>query len=220
LPTDKVYAETLYYVVGFLLCAATKEARRRREKMALNLKFLVASASIEKDNIDNARTMLPTGKVDRINEFGGLHHPTKEFYEVVASWEYMFVKCLTNVNLLLQGRNLVYDIVAKLQSNPSIRQKFRTMLPDDSNDGELDEVLSYLLRTFGRVKGKDYVRKLMSRSKASLLVGTRPGLAVTSLTARVKAEKEHRKDMVAAEEENNAMRAVIRELFDEEEDSA
>jgi hypothetical protein len=36
----------------------------------------------------------------------------------------------------------------------------------------------------------------------------------------VKAEKEHRKDMVAAEEESNAMRAVIRELFDEEEDSA
>jgi hypothetical protein len=95
------------------------------------------------------------------------------------------------------------------------------MLPDDSNYGELDEVLSYLLRMFGRVKGKDYVRKLMSRSKASLLVGTRrPGLTVTSLTARVKAEKEHRKDMVAAEEENNAMRAVIRELFEDEEDSA
>jgi ethanolamine ammonia-lyase small subunit len=86
--------------------------------------------------------------------------------------------------------------------------------------GQLDEVLSYLLRTFGRVKGKDYVRKLMSRSKASLLVGTRPGLAVTSLTARVKAEKEHRKDMVAAEEENNAMRAVIRELYEDEEDSS
>jgi DNA-directed RNA polymerase sigma subunit (sigma70/sigma32) len=59
------------------------------------------------------------------------------------------------------------------------------------------------------VKGKDYVRKLMSRSNASL-----------SLTARVKAEKEHRKDMVAAEKENNAMRAVIRELFEDEEDSA
>jgi hypothetical protein len=40
------------------------------------------------------------------------------------------------------------------------------------------------------------------------------------LTARVKAEKEHRKDMVAAaEEENNAMRAVIRDLFEDEEDS-
>jgi hypothetical protein len=65
----------------------------------------------------------------------------------------------------------------------------------------LDDVLSSLLRTFGRVKGKDYVRKLMSRSKASLLAGTRPGLAVTSLNARVKKEKEQRKDMVAAEEE-------------------
>jgi hypothetical protein len=32
--------------------------------------------------------------------------------------------------------------------------------------------------------------------------------------------KKQRKDMIAAEEENNAMRAVIRELFDEEEDSA
>jgi hypothetical protein len=95
LPTDKVYAETLYYAVGFLLCAATKEARRRREKMALNLKFLVASASIENDDIDNARTMLPTGKVDRINELGGLRYPTKEFYEVVASLEYMFVNFLT-----------------------------------------------------------------------------------------------------------------------------
>jgi hypothetical protein len=86
--------------------------------------------------------------------------------------------------------------------------------------GQLDEVLSYLLRTFGKVKGKDYVRKIMSRSKASLLVGTRPGLAVMSLNAHVKTGKYHRKDMVAAEEENNAMRAVIRELFDEEEDSA
>jgi hypothetical protein len=96
-PTDKVHAETWYYVVGYLFCAATKEARRRREKMALNLNFLMASASIKKDNIDNARTVLSTGKVDRINEFGGLHYPTKEFYEVVASWEYMFAKCLTRV---------------------------------------------------------------------------------------------------------------------------
>jgi hypothetical protein len=79
--------------------------------------------------------------------------------------------------------------------------------------GQLDEVLSYLLWTFDRVKGNDYIRKLMSRSKASLLVGTRPGLAVTSLTARVKAEKEHRNDMVAAEEEKNAMRAVNRDFF-------
>jgi hypothetical protein len=32
--------------------------------------------------------------------------------------------------------------------------------------------------------------------------------------------KNQRKDMIAAEEENNAMRAFTRELFDEEEDSA
>jgi hypothetical protein len=41
-----------------------------------------------------------------------------------------------------------------------------------------------------------------------------------SLTARVKSEKEHRKVMVAAEEENNVMRAVILELFEDEEYSA
>jgi hypothetical protein len=52
----------------------------------------------------------------------------------------------------------------------------------------------------------------MSRAKASLLVGTRPCLAVTSLNARVKAEKEHRKDMVAVEEEKNAMQAVIKNV--------
>jgi hypothetical protein len=63
-------------------------------------------------------------------------------------------------------------------------------------------------------------RKLDALLEASVDGETRPGLTVTSLTARGKAEKEHRKDMVAAEEENNAIREVIRELFDEEEDSA
>jgi hypothetical protein len=93
----------------------------------------------------------------------------------------------------------------------------------------IHEVLSDLLRTFGRAKGKDYVvRKRMYVAfkgiSSIVLVGTRPGLAVTSLNARVKAEKEHRKDMVAAAScrgrKHNAMRAVIRELFEEEEDSA
>jgi hypothetical protein len=71
------------------------------------------------------------------------------------------------------------------------------------------------------VKGKDYVRNLMSRSKASLLTGwnaTRLGRDV--LDCACKSEKEHRKDMIAAEEEKNAMRAVIRELFEDEEDLA
>jgi hypothetical protein len=42
------------------------------------------------------------------------------------------------------------------------------MLPTGTTEVELKEVLHYVLRTYTRVRGIDYVRRLMSRSNASL----------------------------------------------------
>jgi hypothetical protein len=65
------------------------------------------------------------------------------------------------------------------------------MLPTGTTEVEFKEVLHYVLRTYNRMRGKYYVRRLISRSKASLegenirsAIAMKSGIARNIVTAR------------------------------------
>jgi hypothetical protein len=54
------------------------------------LKHMIDAASVEKDALEETRKELPTGKVDRIMDFGGLYFSNREFYHLIARVEKVF----------------------------------------------------------------------------------------------------------------------------------
>jgi hypothetical protein len=68
-------------------------------------------------------------------------------------------------------------------------------MPNRDESPEQDAFIALYHLSWYQVK-----RKLDALLEARVDGDTRPDLAVTSLTARVKSEKEHRKDMLASEE--------------------
>jgi hypothetical protein len=56
----------------------------------------------------------------------------------------------------------------------------KALLPNNSGEEDVNNVLTYILQTYTRMNGKYYVRCLMSRAKISLHVATRKALATKS----------------------------------------
>jgi hypothetical protein len=100
--------------------------------------------------------------------FGGLYFSNREFHRLIARVETVFESSLTIMNAFFSGASLVADLLSQLKENNHIREAMRSMLPTGTTEVELKWVLHYVLRTYTRMRGKNYVRRLMSRSKASL----------------------------------------------------
>jgi hypothetical protein len=111
---------------------------------------------------------LPTGKVDRSIAVGGLYFSNRECYHLIARVEKIFESSLTIMNVFFSGASLVAELLSQLKENNHIREAMRSMLTTGTTEVELKEVLHYVLRTYTRMRGKYYVRRLMPRSKASL----------------------------------------------------
>ena len=83
IPEAKLHRETLYYITGWLLCAAGKQAARRKQGsfLQITLTQLVANASATDHDISS----LPTRKVtdDQVRE-DKLKFPSTDFFNFVA----------------------------------------------------------------------------------------------------------------------------------------
>ena len=73
-------APALYYLAGYLLCAADKESERRGvQEMSNDLENFVCSSQCL-DSEDAVLECLPTSKVDRLNAYGGLKYANANFF--------------------------------------------------------------------------------------------------------------------------------------------
>jgi hypothetical protein len=94
------------------------------------------------------------------------------------------------MNVLFSGASLVTELLSQLKENNHIQEAMRSMLPTGTTEIELKEVLHYVLRTYS-MRGKYYVRRIVSRSKASLkgenirsAIAVKAGIAQNTATAR------------------------------------
>jgi hypothetical protein len=157
--------------------------------MKTHLFYLVDERAIPKDELMGARKGLPTRKIDCVIEFGALHFPTSSYYHVIAIIEKAFEQSSSTGNLLLYGNKLVTEIKEQLEENKNIQAYLNIILPDETKDDEAMDVLQHTARTQTRIRGKDFARGLMARSKKSLDIDLCPGLTAKVGAARKNALK-------------------------------
>ena len=177
---EEAYAESIYYIAGYLLSAIRKQGKAgkwdRRE---------VFEAFVEHNSIHGRLAMsrarrdgLPTGKVDRIS-CGSLIYASKHFFETVACMECMYVALLTPENVVGLGSQVMAKVHALVCKDDTVCQHLKRGL-GQKPEADQKMVAGCLLRTFCRLRGKDFVARMLSRTGKSKHVATRTDLLVKS----------------------------------------
>jgi len=90
--------ESLYYITGWLLRASLKAAKQREKNIREQLNVLVSKSSFSRKTALENRN-LPTAKVERVENFGGLNYVNKDFFSFVERLYFVF-RHLSRLNYL------------------------------------------------------------------------------------------------------------------------
>ena len=100
--------DTLYYIAGWTIIALKKVADRRKEDVALPIRYFCNVCSIDGNAAKNKG--LPTGIVDRVMTFDALTFVNRLYFKFINRLEKEFVQCLLNEHLVIYGSFLVERI--------------------------------------------------------------------------------------------------------------
>lgn len=181
----KSHAETLYFILGFIINAAENEGTRRKSKGAL-FKAFAERSCLTKEGITKAREVgeLPMEKTD-IGNKGGRHYPTRHFYLAMTKVEQIYCALLTDDNLVAFGTSAMTRIDARISSDERVRSQLGVVIGRNAEGA--DDVIDFVLQTYRRVRGSDIASKLLARSGRSYATATRTDL-------QVKSESKNRQD--------------------------
>jgi hypothetical protein len=173
--------ETLYYITGWLLCAAGKQAARRKKGSCLQntLTELVTNASATDDTEISS---LPTRKVtDAQLHEAKLKFPSTHFFNFVAVVEKVCETLLLEQNLVIHGPGIVKDIAALLQEESAVLSRLKKCIGlPDLDDACLRETAGCLINSYMNMRGKDYVRTILGASVKADTVGHRSKMQLVS----------------------------------------
>jgi ribosomal protein L12E/L44/L45/RPP1/RPP2 len=194
--------EGLYYIAGWLLRASIKAAKKREKNVAEQLNVLVSKSSSMKDAA-LMNNNLPTAKVEMVERFGGLRYVNEDFFSFVERLEYVFRNTLTPELLVMNGSCLIQIVYENLNTEDSVLEVIEKFCEENIDPDVIAKVTKYITRTYCRMRGKDFARKLMSKDTNSLKQSRRPTLAAVSNPATHEAKRQKKKgdDKKAEEEE-------------------
>ena len=159
--------ESLYYITGWLLRAALKAAKRREKEVKEQLRVLVVNGSSTRElAVDN--NDLPTMKVEQVEKFGGLSYATNDFFVFVQRLEYVFIHTLTPELLMMNGSCLIEMVYGALNEEDLVFDAIAKFCEDNVGVEVISSVVKYITRTYCRMRGKDFARKIMSKNTKSL----------------------------------------------------
>jgi hypothetical protein len=182
-PEAKYRREVLYYISGWLLCAAGKQAARRKEGSCLQ-KTLTALVTNASATDATEISSLPTRRVTdaQIHE-AKLKFPTTHFFDFVAVVEKVCETLLLEQNLVIHGPGIVKDIAVLLQEEPAVLSRLKKCIAlPDLDDTCLKETAGCLLNSYMNMRGKDYVRNILGASVKADTVGHRSKMQLVSNT--------------------------------------
>ena len=173
-----------YYIVGWHITACLKAGRIRVGKkndglLGKGMISLFERGIVDQKDTDNIRTE----KVVRLKMFGGLKFVSAAYFDFVLRLEYVFVRYLTSTKLAVLGSSLVQRVFADLATSIDLEESLYNMMSgsdDVVEDKIMDEPVGYLVRTYCRMRGKDFCRNMMATNFKNLGKGVRPTLAVLS----------------------------------------
>ncbi len=154
-PSDEVHAETIYFIVGAMLHAAKKkmEDPKTTDSLRQSLHTLITRQSTSKEEAIAAGA--PTKRVVE-REAVSLKYATNDFYKIVCKYESVYRNILNDEGIQMHGEG-VLRTVSGLLSRKDVGLK--ELLELWTNDSEVVEVATFLLKYYTGLRGKDFVRK-------------------------------------------------------------
>ncbi len=196
-------SECIYYLAGWLLNSAKKIAPRRAQGGSLNkwLPILVDKNSVDSEPI---KKTFPIRKVQAAASFSDLLYPSKQFYEFVCTVERICEAVLVTQSVILYGTSFLGDLKNKIFSIPLLCRHVLECLDEEAseilNESEselkkvIPDIIEYLVTKYLHMRGKDFVRKIMGRSRNAETTGTRPRLKVLGNSENYKHEDKKEKE--------------------------
>jgi hypothetical protein len=170
--------ETLYYITGWLIHSISKGACGRKKDTRDVLKMISTNAKMSDKNkalLEN----LPTKKVEHVENFGGLKYANRKFFDLVTRIEYVFVNILTAESLLMIGSGLILKTYKELIECYELQSMIKSFLQREVDTDQIFFATEFIVKTYCRMRGKDFARKMMSCSSKSTKMPRRQKLATT-----------------------------------------
>ncbi|EJK70768.1 hypothetical protein THAOC_07845 [Thalassiosira oceanica] len=155
---EQLHKETIYYIAGAVMRSIEKLKDVSKDVYVNALKDILLNAVTSKSNAQNAA--LPSAKVEEKEKFD-LYYPNEKFYALVLKIESVFHQLLSTSNLAHYGTTLVADITHALSKG--IMGDMDAFFSTSHSDDVKIEVTRRIIRSYGRLRGKDFVRKLAAR---------------------------------------------------------
>ena len=178
LPKNNLLKETLYYICGWLLHAADRRSMKAKQGSVLQrcLASLVQNVALSKEQANK----LPTGKIERVQLYDKLRYASVEFFVLVASVEKVCDSILVARSIKIYGPSITSELAEILSQNTEVLRLAKKCFDKGFSitDSELLTVTKYLVTTYMRMRGKDYVRQILGMK--TLSVGHRAQLKVLS----------------------------------------
>lgn len=160
----------LYYIAGYMLCAIENAGRRRLSKGVLFVSFVQKHSLNKYQKVLARMGSLLTQDIELVDA-GALHYPSIHWYELVVVLERIYVELLSMDCLEVYGSKVVDNVYQQLLAEKQIRKCILEGLQYDEHEG--DVLVTAILNIFTNFQGKDFVTKMLSRAKNSLVVATR-----------------------------------------------
>ena len=205
--------ESVYYIAGWLMHACMKNSRQRRDELSKCMIDLYELSTVKEGDTD--LSTLPTRKVINTMEFGGLHFVSRSFYELIIRFEYVFITNLTPTKLAILGSSLIQKVYNTLKESPALKTMVEEILSVTYEDDIIIDLVAYLVKTYCRMRGKDFCRQMMATDFNNLGKSLRSKLAVLSDRESYKIEGAEKKKRKA----NNSV-ASVHEQFNSSIDSS
>jgi len=177
--TDNNHDETIYFVAGAVVNIIKSQGEQCAQKYKSAYKDLVSNTTLL--NKEEAReASLPLGKVER-REKVRLTYVNSQFYTFVKKVESVFHKLLNEGDVVLYGALIVRDITRALSKN---ELGFKDLFTEQHDEEVISEVLKRIIWSYGRLRGKDFVRKCTAREGAKYYEKLRSELGTASAMAK------------------------------------
>ena len=182
-PTDKKHGETMYYLAGAVMKIISNLSHRSKDVYSSALDDIRTNALTSKEEARN--DCLPLAKVEA-KEIVNLCYVNEPFFNLVLKIESVFHTLLSEDSIAAYGIRIVADIVMALGMEDLGFDDFFSQPHDD--DVKV-EVIRRILFSYGRIRGKDFVRKTSAKDGAKNHETLRSALGTATAIAENKAKK-------------------------------
>ncbi len=182
-PKDDEHHQTIYYVAGAVMKMIDNLEQNSKNVYTQALKDIKNNSSTTK--LDARKESLPSAKVEE-KEVYGLCYPNKMFYDFVTKVESVFDTLLSEGNVAYYGMDIISDITHALSKEDLGIEQFYSRPYDESLKAE---ILRRIIRSYGRLRGKDFVRKCNAKVGVKYHETTRSALGTAAAIASKNAKK-------------------------------